>query len=406
MRVLFLSTWFPYPPDNGSKIRVYHLLRALGIRHQVTLLSFAFETADPEGADDLYRFCADVQAIRRNPFERSQVTNLLRFLSPAPVVTMPLPGMTQAVHNALAQTAFDVVIASTDTMAAYALLAPQAAVRILEEHNSFSRWMWERYREQNSAVQRLRCWISWQKTRHYEARMFRKFDLCVMVSEQDRRASLQMLPGYHGPVEVVPNGVDCQHNRPGLASLRPNTLIFNGALTYSANYDAMQYFLAEIYPRIRQQVPEVSLTITGSLRNVNPSGLSLYESVHLSGYVDDIRPLVTGSAVCVVPIRQGGGTRIKILEAMALGTPVVTTHKGAEGLEVTPGENVLLADDPEEFAAQVVRLLREPALRTCLTQNARQLVEEKYDWGRIGQRFRELVESVVQMRKEDRCSSG
>jgi len=395
MQILFLSTWFPYPPDNGSKIRVYHLLRALGARHKVTLLSFAFETANPEGANELHHFCADVQTVQCNPFDRSRVANTLRFLSPVPIVTNPLPEMTQAVRSALAQTNFDVVVASTGVMATYGLLAPQATFKVLEEHNSLTRWMWERYREQNSTVQRLRCWLSWQKTRYYEARLFRRFGLCMMVSEQDRKTSRYTLPGYHGRVKVVPNGVDCQHNRPGLARPTPKALVFNGALTYSANYDAMQYFLAEIYPLIQQQEPDVSLTITGSTSGVRLSGLQLDESVRLSGYVDDVRPVVAGAWACVVPICQGGGTRLKILEAMALGTLVVTTSKGAEGLDVTPNYNILIADEPAEFAAQVIHLLRDPVLRRRLTINARRLVEQRYDWAPIGQRFVDLIEEVA-----------
>ena len=109
-----------------------------------------------------------------------------------------------------------------------------------------SRWMWERYRGQRSAIQRLRCWVSWQKQRAYEARLFRHFACTVMVSDEDRLATLQMLPGYHGPVHVVPNGVDCQHNRPGMAPPQANLLVFNAALTYQANYEAIRYFLAEV----------------------------------------------------------------------------------------------------------------------------------------------------------------
>jgi sugar transferase (PEP-CTERM/EpsH1 system associated) len=395
VRVLFLSTWFPYPPDNGSKIRVYHLLRALGRQHRVTLISFAFGTARPEEEEDLGRCCASVQAIARNPFERNRMTSALRFFSMVPIVTRPLPEMTQAVHKALARDSFDVIIASTGITAPYALAACREPIKVLEEHISWTRCMWERYQEQDAFVRRVSHWLSWQKTRHYESRLFRRFDLCTMVSEQDRTASLQMAPGYRGRVETVPNGVDCQYNQPGLALPQPNTLIFNGALTYEANYDAIQYFLAEVYPLIRQKVPEVSLTITGSTSGVRLSGLRLDESVHLCGYIDDIRPLVAGSAACVVPIRQGGGTRLKILEAMALGTPVVATSKGVEGLEVISGEHLLLADEAASFADRTVRLLRDPALRQYLATNARRLVEQRYDWGPIGERFVALIEEVV-----------
>ncbi len=400
MRVLYLTTWYPYPVDNGSKLRVYHLLRALGARHQVTLLSFAFGTSDPSQQSELHRFCAEVQAIPVNPFERRQILPGMQFLSLEPVVTKPVPAMSRAVRQALARTSFDVAIASTEVTATYALQTPAATTKVLEEHNSLTRWMWERYREQKSALQRLRCWVSWQKTRHYEARLFRKFDLCVMVSEPDRQASMQMLPGYRGPLEVIPNGVDCQHNIAGLAQPVPNSLVFNGSLTYYANYDAMRYFLTDIFPRIRQKVPGVSLTITGSTSGVNLGGLPLDGNVNLSGYVDDVRPLVASAWVCVVPIRQGSGTRLKILEAMALGTPVVATAKGAEGLEVTDGEHVLLADEPAMFAERTLQLLSDSALRQRLAANARRLVEERYDWEQIGRRFAALIESAACTRRE------
>ncbi|MBN1483918.1 MAG: glycosyltransferase [Chloroflexia bacterium] len=396
MHILFLSTWFPRPPDNGSKIRVYHLLQALAAQHEVSLLSFAFATAQPKGASQLERLCRQVRVVRRNPFERQALRRSLRYFSPAPLTSQPLPEMSRATRQMLAQTEFDAVIASTHVMAAYALSAPGA--RVLEEHNSLTRWMWERYQQQSRPLDRLRCWASWQKTRLYEARTLRRFDLCTMVSAEDQSSARRLLPGGRGQVEIVPNGIDCRHNRPGLAPKQPYRLVYNGALTYHANYEAMQYFLAQIYPLIRRQVPQASLTITGSTAGVDLDGLQLDESVHLSGYVPEVRPLVAGSAACVVPIRQGGGTRLKILEAMALGTPVVATNKGAEGLEVTPERNILIADTPAAFAGQVVRLLRDPALQSHLAGAARVLVEERYDWPQIGRRFVELVESAVEHR--------
>ncbi len=395
MRMLVLSTWFPYPPDNGSKIRVYHLLRALSMHHEVSLLSFSFGTARPQEAYTLREWGIDSQAIQCDPFKRDRVARTLRFLSSAPIVTRPLPEMTVMVRDKLRHTVFDAVIASTEVTATYALMASGMTVKILEEHNSLSRWMWDRYHEQTLASRRLRCWISWLKTRLYEARLFRRFDVCTMVSEQDRQASLEMLPGYHGPVEVIPNGVDCQFFQPGLHPTRPGTLIYNGALTYSANYDAMRFFLSEVYPRLRSQIPDVSLTITGSTAGVDRSGLQLDDSVQFSGYVKDIRPLVGGSGVCVVPIRQGSGTRLKILEAMALGVPVVSTSKGAEGLDVADGQHLLIADDPAEFVAKTQAALHDAALRERLITQARQLVEQHYDWRTIGQQFVKLVESAA-----------
>jgi len=304
------------------------------------------------------------------------------------------------------QREFDVVIASTKGMASYALQDTSPMVRVLEEHNSSALQMEERYQKQTSLLNKLRCWVSWQKARQYEQRIFQGFDLITMVSELDKKSTQTLLRGKQVPVEVLPNGVDCTRNRPGLAQVHPHALVYNGALTYSANYDAMQWFLAEIYPLIKQKVPEVSLTITGSTQGVNLSGLRMDDNVHLTGYVDDVRIPVAQSTVCVTPLRQGGGTRLKILEAMALGTPVVSTSKGAEGLEVIDCEHLLIADEPVAFAAQTVRLIRDSTLRQNLIGNARSLVEERYDWEQIGDVFVHLIEETVRKHQSQQQSEA
>ena len=270
--------------------------------------------------------------------------------------------------------------------------------KILEEHNSLTRWMAERYRGQHGLLQRARCWVSWQKRRWHERRLYPHFELVTMVSRQDAQVTAELVQNEKLRVAVVPNGVDCAHNHPGLVARQPSTLIYNGSLTYRANYDAMGWFLAQIYPRIKAQIPKVSLTITGSTQGVDLAGLALDDSVTLTGFVEDVRIPVAAAAACVVPIRQGGGTRVKILEAMALGTPVVATSKGAEGLEVMDSDHLLLADEPEAFAGRTVDLLGNPDLCQCLAANARSLVEDRYDWQAIGARFVRLVEATVEAR--------
>jgi polysaccharide biosynthesis protein PslH len=396
VKILFLATWFPHPLDNGSKIRVCYLLRGLAAAgHDVTLLSFAFDTADVAGAHALRALCAEVRAIERNPFQRTERENRLRFLSFSPIVSRPILEMEEAVRESLSKHRVDLVIASTGIMAVYARLAPKGTAKILEEHNSMSRWAWDRLQAQETPLGRLRCWVSWNKSRIHESRLFRRFDLCTMVSEQDRQYSLQALPGYTGLMAVVPNGVDCEQNRPDLAVCGSASLVFNGALTYDANFDAMRWFLAEIYPLIRRQAPEVSLTITGSAKGVDLTGLTLDDTVHLTGFVDDVRIPVAEAAACVVPIRQGGGTRLKVLEAMALGTPVVATSKAVEGHGFVPDEHLLVADTAESFSQQTVRLLQNPELRSQLVKNGRQFVEARYDWRKIGRLFVDLCEEAV-----------
>ena len=395
MNILVLSTWFPYPPDNGSKIRVSHLLRALARNHDVTLLAFDFNANDIGTRRQPDAGLAYVERIPVDPFATANDAGMLTRLSFQPATTKMLPAMRTAVRERLRQGVVDVVIASTFVCATYALDAASPTARVLEEHNSLTRWIYDGYKQQTKPLSRLRGWLSWQKTRWFEARLFNQFDLITSVSAQDAQAMSTMLPRFQGPVEIVPNGVDCQYNRPGLHNRENDALVYNGALTYSANFDAMQYFLTAIFPLIRQSKTDVSLTITGSMTGVDLSSLALNDAVHFTGHVQDVRVPVAQARVCVVPLRDGSGTRLKILEAMALGTPVVATSKGAEGLAVVDGVHLLVADTPDDFAMATLQLLSKPELRATLSDNARRLVVENYDWQQIGERFVQLVEQSV-----------
>jgi glycosyltransferase involved in cell wall biosynthesis len=168
-------------------------------------------------------------------------------------------------------------------------------------------------------------------------------------------------------------------------SIEPESLVFPGALTYKANLWAVEFFLAQVFPAVKAQRPGVKLYITGRTDGVPVDDLPLQDGVIFTGYLDDVRPRVACSPVCVVPMTVGGGTRLKILEAMALGTPVVSTSKGAEGLDVVHGQDILIADDAGDFARAVLSLLQDRDLRTKLAINGRRLVEERHSW-QIGAR--------------------
>lgn len=395
MRILFLSTWHPYPADNGSKIRIHHLLQALGARHEVCLVSFSFGTAQPGAGPLLNEALRTVDTVAVNPFEANQAPAARRFLSAAPLVARAIPQMQALCRRLLVEQEFEAVVASGAVMERYAREAPAGTFRALEEHNSLSRMMHERYQAGQGGLARWQYWFSWQKMRRYERALYGRFDLVTLVSEQDRAYSERYVHDERARVRVIPNGVDCEANAFRGASAAGSGLIYNGALTYQANCDAVRFFLAEIYPLIKSAAPEVTFKVTGSTTGVPLAGLALDDSVQLTGYVDDIRAEVVGAVVCVIPLREGGGTRLKLLEAMALGTPVVSTSKGAEGLAVVAGEHLLIADDPAQFAHATVRLLRDKALRHRLAENGRRLVENRYDWQQIGREYAALLERAA-----------
>lgn len=396
MKILFLSTWFPYPLNQGSKIRAFHLLKALADKHEVALLSFEDADLKPDWVEKIRTFCPVVETLPRKPFEANRARKLLGWISPKPsaVVAIHSSEMRDRVRDMAIRWQPDCVVGLTFVTAPYALELPNIP-KVLDIDNVMARMLQEAIPFARSTSDRFRRWLAYRKFFIYEKSLYPKFDLSLVVTENDRMDAQSWFGLKKEQVAVVPNGVDVSAFEVGVADSGSRTLVFNGALTYNANYDAMEFFLSEIFPEVIRQLPDVKLQITGSTTGVDLNRLSLNQNVRLTGYLEDIRPVVSGSWVCVVPLRLGGGTRLKILEAMALGTPVISTSKGAEGLEVQSGKHILIADTPASFAEQTIRLLESAELRERLALNARKLVEEKYDWSKIGGEFRGNVERVA-----------
>lgn len=394
--ILFLSRWFPDPPSNGSKLRIFNLLRGLSQQHDITLLSFYDPAEDPGAARTLPDICRHVEAIPWKTYDPTTVKARLGALSPRPrfVVDTFSPQLDASLRRLLASRPFDAVIASQLDMAIYSdAFSPTPA--LFEEIEVAT--LYEQFKRATSTPARLRYGLTWFKHRRYLRRILKNFAAGTVVSEQEQRLLALAVP--HFRATVIPNGVDTAHYT-GIHSTTmgngnaaaKNQLVYTGALTYDANYEAVTWFIEQILPIVRGSRPDVTLTITGKHGNRPlPAG----DGVRLTGFVDDVRPLVAGAAISIAPILTGGGTRLKILEAMALGTPVISTSKGAEGLGATHGEHLLLADDPEQFAHSIVHLLEDPQKAKQLAANARCFVELEYDWRRIMPRFLDLVESVI-----------
>ncbi len=385
MNILFLSRWYPQPPDNGSKLRIANLLRVLSGRHDVTVVSFCEASAccRPEPLP----FAGRVRVCPVREFDPGSLRSRLGFLSPTPrhLVGTHSGEMEQLIRSEAQRSSFDLVIASQLSMAAYhgafrgipAILEEAELAMYLPEQNS-----------QGGAPGSMRRRLTWLKHRRYMARLLDSFGACTVASEAERRLVALVAPGY-SPVHVIPNFVDLDQYPARVGARQADSLIFTGSLLYGPNLDAVLWFAKDVWPLIKAEAPNARLTVTGE---PGSSPAPKIAGVEFTGRVTDVRPLVAGSAVSVVPIRQGGGTRLKILEAMALRTPVVTTSKGVEGLEAEDGVHLSIADTPQDFARAVVNLLRREQYARELAENAFRLLRSKYESGAVGPRFLEVVE--------------
>jgi len=405
-RILFLTPQLPYPPHQGTTIRNFNLIRHLAARHEIHLLSFVHSLDELAAAGPLRELCRRVEGVpapRRTTVGRA--VSLFTTRLPDMALRLPSPEFRAHLKAWLREAAYDVIQVEGIEMARYGLWPPEAAdlralspsaLWVFDDHNA-------EYVLQQRAFQtdarRPRRWvgalyslIQWQKLRRYERAVCRAADRVVAVSETDAAALRRLMPDL--PVIVVPNGVDTEHYHPDAVVPLPDAphLVFTGKMDFRPNVDAVTWFCAEILPRVRESRPEARFAIVGRDPSPAVQALATDPGVMVTGYVDDTRPYIAGAAVYVVPLRMGGGTRLKMLEAMAMGKAIVTTRVGAEGIELTPGQHALLADDADEFARHVVALLADPTRRRAMGQAARELVVRRYDWRAIVPRLEAAYE--------------
>ena len=392
--LLFLSWWWPYPASNGSKIRVYNLVRQLSQHYRVTLLSFAEpDEATPEQIAHLEGICDHVEAVAKPHYNSGALKSTLGYLSrwPRSLVDVYSTDMVERIMNVNLAQPVDIIVASQFQTMRYLELLPDVPA-ILEEleitsfHNAVE--------QAASSPQRLRAQLTLTKFQQSIQYLMQKGAACTAVSASETAYLQQVVPATR--VEVVPNGVDTIANQPD-ASVQPTpySLIYTGAVTYNANLDAVAYFIHDIWPLVCARYPQAIFTITGGIGNVSVSELAASPGVTFSGYLPSVTEAVRQQWVVIAPLRMGGGTRLKILEAMALGTPVIATSKGAEGLAVHDGQDILIADTPQAFADAISRLFEDAALRSQLAAAGRELVEREYDWGALARRLIDLVEWML-----------
>ncbi|MCI0555679.1 MAG: glycosyltransferase family 4 protein [Anaerolineae bacterium] len=400
MKILFLSAWLPYPPINGAKIRIYNLIRQLAKKHEITLLAFARTLPIEPSSNympELEKYCRSVRVVAGQEFNPRSLTALRGFFSSVPrsVIQTFSDEMLDLLNDALHREKFDVVIASE--------VSPPSLVSFLASRITDTPKILdaleialakEIYQSQTRLDRKIRTALTWFKLRAYTRDLLLRSSGCTIPSLEEKEIMQGLVPaGY--PIEIVPHSLDLDRYMEIDEPIVPNSLAFTGSFTYHPNLDAVQYFTNTMFQSIRDKEPATRLKVIGNLNGVEPTQFPGYQSMSFTGLLRDVRADVAKSWLSIVPLRLGAGTRLKIVESMALGTPVVSTSKGAEGLEVVHGENILIADTPEEFSDAVLSVLQSPPLREKLSKGGRALVAEKYDSEAVGRIFDAFMERVV-----------
>ena len=388
MRVLFLTPQLPYPPQKGTALRNWGLIHGLAERHRISLLSFRSPEQEVDPAPPLASICERILTVPQpERSRRERLWDMLTTRQPDMALRLSSHLYDQELKKLLEGNVFDVIQIEGIELAPYldtVRSLAQDAVVVFDDHNceyllqerTFLTDLYSPARWSGAAY----SFVQWQRLRRYEERTCRHADRVLAVSDADAAALRRLIPDLD--VTVVPNGIDTETYRPATtrAEDRENTLVFTGTMDFRPNVDAVLWFAKDVLPLVQADAPDVRFLVVGQRPHRRLTPLRGNPAVTLTGWVEDVRPYFGQATVYVAPLRMGGGTRLKLLEAMAMGTPIVATSLGAEGYPVENGRELILADTPSSFADAVVALLRAKKRREQLARRARVFVEEQYDW--------------------------
>ncbi len=377
MRILFLAQRVPYPPDRGDKITTYHEIRHLGRTHEVVVGCLADGPDDLQHVDALRPFAASVDAVplSRAWAHRRALAALLSGL-PLTVAYFNEPQLHARVRARLQQQRFDAILVYSSGMAQFVEQADRIP-RIMQFADLDSQ-KWQQFARWSRPPTRWLYRLEARRLLRYERRLAARFAHSVVCTAAERQDFERLIPGR--PVTCVGNGIDLEYFAPRHIGKQPHSIIFTGIMDYLPNADGAVWFCRDILPLIRARLRTATVTICGARPAPAVEVLHQIPGVTVTGRVPDVRPFLAAASVAVVPLRMARGIQNKLLEAMAMGLPVVATSCAFNGIEAEPEVHALVADEPEAFAAAVVRVLSNDVLRAQLSQSARARVERNYRW--------------------------
>jgi glycosyltransferase involved in cell wall biosynthesis len=402
LKILIVSPSLP-APVSGGRTRVFNFIKQLSTRHEISSISF-LRPADETYVGQIKPFCEELELVPVEEFAtagkwRNRVRGWREILfssQPRYVQTFPVEEMRKPLRKLLQAGEYDVV-AFEQLFLVELKSELDNLPSVLIEQNVESDIVAMRMEQADNPIHRLRDRLIWQRLVQFERLWLRQFSLCVAVSQRDADRIGELAPGRS--VIVVPNGVDSGHFKAKGNDRDRSTVLFFGSLSYEPNIDGLIWFCHEVWPQVYAALPGVEFEIVGLRPGPRITSLVDLPGVRLIGFVDDIRQKLWTTTITVVPLRRGGGTRLKILEAMAASCPVISTTIGAEGLEIEDGKHLQIANSPKEFIEKTIALLQSPEKCVDMAHAGRELILEKYDWQVLAPRLEYALEKSIEIQK-------
>jgi sugar transferase (PEP-CTERM/EpsH1 system associated) len=396
--VLQFAPRVPWPLDTGAKLRNYHLARVLSQKFRMTLLAFAREeTSSPE----LKNVYERIEIVKRDDgYSFRRVLQGATGSTPLPLLSYTTEEMKQALGALLNEQEFDLVQVESIHLMNYLPTIRAAHTHplvVCDWHNVESELMRQYSERDKSFARRTYARRTARLMNEAEKRALDQFDAHIVVSEEDGERLRQM--NSSAQISIIENGVDVTYYAKAQSSAARNRIVFVASMDYHANIDAAINFARNVWPIVHRKKPELVFTIVGRDPAAAVRQLSSITGIEVTGSVKDVRPYYLEAIVAVVPLRVGGGSRLKILEAMAAGVPVVSTQLGAEGLKVRDGENILLADNDRELAEKIVNVIDNEHLRAEIIGAARALTADRYDWSKLGASLASVYSNLLASRQ-------
>ncbi|MGA9119094.1 MAG: glycosyltransferase, partial [Bacteroidota bacterium] len=374
-----------HPPVSGVIKRNHHLFLQAARRHEVSVITLGDQD------EDAFRRCfgrlfkESVRIPARRPGWRAKLRSLLLLVTGRSEARhLHMRRMQKAIDRFLRDQRFDLIHLSTPFLFYYRF--PKGTTVVCDTHNVEYDNVQRMYREARGVVRRIFFFLVYHTIRRDEIHNLRKSDVIMATSERDATLFRQQLPEKR--FVVVPNGVDVDRFMPDPGGIVPHSVVFTGLMEYYPNEHGVLYFMEKVFPLIQREVPDTRVYIVGAKPSPRVTRWASPQ-VEVTGYVEDVRPYLARAQVAVIPLWIGGGTRLKALEAVAMKKPIVSTSVGCEGITFTNGADVLIADTPESFAAAVVRLFSDAALRNALAEAAYRDLLPRYRWETVGGRLDE-----------------